>query len=153
MAKMYEAMSKDVECAIGILKKRFPVLKYGIRVGKVETFNNIVHGSAILHNMLLWHDGLCELDFNRVSWAAASHRSDAGSRPVATASRPDVSQLSHRATITSELGWEVEDNHLELQQRLEEHFTYMYRRHLVEWPEIRTRDTLGDEDAMRHHED
>ena len=129
-----------------MLKKRFPVLKYGIRVGKVETFNNIVHGSAILHNMLLWHDGLCELDFNRVSWAAASHRSDA-------ASRPDVSQLSHRATITSELGWEVEDNHLELQQRLEEHFTYMYRRHLIEWPEIRTRDTLGDEDAMRHHED
>lgn len=53
-----ESMRKDVECAFGIIKGRFRILKTGIRLHGVETCDRIWLTCLALHNMLLEIDGL-----------------------------------------------------------------------------------------------
>ncbi|KAG7368322.1 plant transposon protein [Nitzschia inconspicua] len=55
-----EAMRKDVECAFGILKGRWRVLKAGVRVHGVEVADKIFKTSVALHNWLLEVDGLAD---------------------------------------------------------------------------------------------
>ena len=42
-SEMMESMRKDVECAFGILKGRFRILKYGFRIMDRAQINNVVH--------------------------------------------------------------------------------------------------------------
>lgn len=51
---------KDVECVFGILKKRFLILKYGLRLRDIASIQSVILACAILHNMLLKFDGLHE---------------------------------------------------------------------------------------------
>jgi hypothetical protein len=53
-------MRKNVECAFGILKGRWRILKTGIRVRSLDTADNIWYTCCALHNMLLTKDGLNE---------------------------------------------------------------------------------------------
>ena len=53
-----ESMRKDVECTFGILKKRFSVLKTGIRLGSIAQSDKVWRTCSALHNLLLFHDGL-----------------------------------------------------------------------------------------------
>jgi hypothetical protein len=53
-----ESLRKDVECAFGILKGRWRVLKTGIRVHNTEAADNMWLTCCALHNMLLDVDGL-----------------------------------------------------------------------------------------------
>ncbi|KAG7345391.1 plant transposon protein [Nitzschia inconspicua] len=55
-----EAMRKDVECAFGILKGRWRVLKAGVRVHGVEVADKIFKTCVALHNWLLEVDGLAD---------------------------------------------------------------------------------------------
>ena len=48
-----ESVRKDVECAFGILKKRWRVLKLPMRVRRKYNAENIFTTCCILHNMLL----------------------------------------------------------------------------------------------------
>ena len=53
-----ESMRKDVECTFGSLKKRFAVLKYGLRSGSIEQCDKLWLTCCALHNLLLFHDKL-----------------------------------------------------------------------------------------------
>ena len=51
-------MRKDIECTFGIMKQRFHVLKYGIRLHKISNSDKVWSTCCALHNMLLFIDGL-----------------------------------------------------------------------------------------------
>ena len=53
-----ESMRKDIECTFGIMKQRFHVLKYGIRLHKISNSDKVWSTCCALHNMLLFIDGL-----------------------------------------------------------------------------------------------
>ena len=53
-----ESMRKDVECTFGIIKKRFSILKTGIRLGSISQSDKVWRTCCALHNLLLFHDGL-----------------------------------------------------------------------------------------------
>ena len=55
-----ESMRKDVECAFGILKGRWRILKTGIRLHSIASADKIWLTCCALHNMLLHVDGLDE---------------------------------------------------------------------------------------------
>lgn len=53
-----ESMRKDIECTFGIIKQRFQILKYGIRLHKLSNSDKVWSTCCALHNMLLFVDGL-----------------------------------------------------------------------------------------------
>jgi hypothetical protein len=53
-----ESMRKDVECAFGILKGRWRILKTGVRLHATQSVDQIWLTCCALHNMLLEVDGL-----------------------------------------------------------------------------------------------
>ena len=53
-----ESMQKDIECAFGILKGRFRILKYGMRFRKVEHCDMLFKTLCAVHNFLIKEDGL-----------------------------------------------------------------------------------------------
>ena len=53
-------MRKDVECAFGILKGRFRILKAGVRLHSIRSVDMVWLTCCALHNMLLEVDGLDE---------------------------------------------------------------------------------------------
>ena len=53
-----ESMRKDVECTFGIMKGRFCLLRYGLRLKSIETCDQLWLTCCALHNMLLYEDGL-----------------------------------------------------------------------------------------------
>jgi hypothetical protein len=59
-SKWLERMRKYVECAFGILKGRFRILKTGVRVHGVEATDKIWLTCCALHNFVLEADGLNE---------------------------------------------------------------------------------------------
>ena len=56
-----ESMRKDVECTFGIMKQRFSVLRYGVRLGSIKNVDEIWLTCCALHNKLIFID---ELDKN-----------------------------------------------------------------------------------------
>jgi hypothetical protein len=57
-SKWVESLRKDVECAFGILKGRFRLLKSGVRCEKVTDVDKVFKTCVALHNWLLSYDGL-----------------------------------------------------------------------------------------------
>ena len=55
-----ESLRNDVECAFGILKGRWRVLRAGIRVHGILTCDRVWLTYCVLHNILLEIDGLSE---------------------------------------------------------------------------------------------
>ena len=53
-----ESMRKDIECAFGILKGRFRILKYGLRFPRVDKCDKLFKTLCALHNFLIKADGL-----------------------------------------------------------------------------------------------
>ena len=53
-----ESMRKDVECTFGSLKRRFAILKYGIRLSSIEQCDKVWRTCCALHNLLLFYDNL-----------------------------------------------------------------------------------------------
>ena len=53
-----ESMRKDVECTFGILKGRFCILRYGLRIQSIKRCDQLFLTCCALHNRLLFIDGL-----------------------------------------------------------------------------------------------
>ena len=53
-----ESMRKDVECTFGIMKGRFCILRYGIRLRSISKCDAVWKTCCALHNRLLFVDGL-----------------------------------------------------------------------------------------------
>jgi hypothetical protein len=62
-SKWVESMRKDVECAFGILKGRWRILKTGVRVQGVEACDKVWLTCCALHNWLLFKQ-------NKIKWPA-----------------------------------------------------------------------------------
>ena len=71
-----EIMRKDIECAFGILKGQFCILKYGMIFQKVEECDMVFKTLCAIHNFLIKEDGL---DTNRMGYEEA-HAEDKLSR-------------------------------------------------------------------------
>ena len=61
-----ESVRKDVQCILGIMKKRFIFLKNPIRLHNPWQIDRIVVTCALLHNLLLDHDGVDDLQEEEV---------------------------------------------------------------------------------------
>ena len=53
-----ESTRKDVECTFGIMKGRFCILRYGVRMESIDRCDKLWATCCALHNMLLSVDGL-----------------------------------------------------------------------------------------------
>ena len=53
-----ESMRKDVECTFGIMKQRFSILRYGVRMEKIKNVDEIWLTCCALHNKLIFIDEL-----------------------------------------------------------------------------------------------
>ena len=51
-------MRKDIKCTFVSLKRRFAMLKYGIRLGRIEQCDKVWRACCALHDLLLFHDKL-----------------------------------------------------------------------------------------------
>ena len=51
-----ESMRKDVECTFGILKQRFSILRYGVRLSSIKQVDQVWLTCCALHNKLLFLD-------------------------------------------------------------------------------------------------
>ena len=49
--KRHESVRKDIECAFGILKKKFTILAHGINLRDLDTIKNVVRTCVVLHNV------------------------------------------------------------------------------------------------------
>ena len=63
-----ESVRKDVECAFGILKCRFRVLRSRILLRNKDDINNFFFACCILHNVLLKDDGWADRHTNPAFW-------------------------------------------------------------------------------------
>ena len=70
-SKWVELKRKDVECAFGILKGWWHILKTGIRVQGIEVVDKVWLTCCALHNWLLQIDGL-DVDWDMTSLPAQS---------------------------------------------------------------------------------
>ena len=59
-------MRKDVECAFGILKIRFRLLRNPVVYQDADTISNAFKTACMLHNMLLEYDGLNEFNWENM---------------------------------------------------------------------------------------
>jgi hypothetical protein len=74
--KYLESVRKDVECTFGILKSRFRILKYGMRIADRDVINCVIATCAGLHNELLEHDETSiyrTLDYEALDHVDADH--------------------------------------------------------------------------------
>ena len=60
LSELIASMKKHVECAFGILKGRWRVLRYGIKLWGINNTNKIWLTCCALHNWLLEIDGLTD---------------------------------------------------------------------------------------------
>ena len=83
-SKWIEALRKDVECAFGIMKGRFRILKTGIRLHGTEAVDDLWATCCALHNMLLEADGLSAEWENGVKsdWEGEMGNHDAADIPM-----------------------------------------------------------------------
>lgn len=97
-----ESLRKDVECAFGILKGRWRVLKTGIRMHNSEVADNIWLTCCALHNLLLYVDGLSDGWRNGVPshWELESGEFDESEVPDAIRRLVDPSGANSRAIRT-----------------------------------------------------
>ncbi len=56
-SQLIESVRKDVECTCGILKKRFLILKFPIRLHDADQIRNPFVTCCVLHNLILRYDG------------------------------------------------------------------------------------------------
>ena len=101
-SKWVESMRKDVECAFGILKGRWRILKTGIRM-QGESADMIWLTCCALHNMLLESDGLDDAwssDWTADSELNSSHEEDREAMPISMRRLYDREMLSRNYDAT-----------------------------------------------------
>jgi len=104
-SRWVESMRKDVECAFGILKGRWRILKTGMRVHGVDVVDRIWLTCCALHNWLLEEDGLDQpWDGPLGEVDAADIATLPGEIPQAIAARLGVDALTPRNFDLSGMG-------------------------------------------------
>ncbi len=141
-SKRIESTRKDVECAFGILKGRWRILKLPVNLHSKQVIDAVVWTCVILHNMLLTNDGM-RLAWERdVAWDGVDglHGEDDTEDLPAASSLRAAGRVLAPDTDFSRVGLpgvddvEVDQQHFVLRDRLVEHFAVAQRDALLEWP-------------------
>ena len=153
-SEFLESMRKNIECTYGILKKRFNILKVGTRGRKVESCDNIFLTCCVLHNMLLFEDGLTNWETDErennnpsLSEIYALNRLElpSNTRQFGTSNEVDSQCLEEKFTckdhynisratvhgeqIVSKMKYET------FYKLLVQHFDIRFKRHSIKWPQ------------------
>lgn len=140
-----ESMRKDVECTFGILKKRFTVLKHGIRLNSISECDKVWKTCCAIHNKLLLIDGL------DVGWdeSKKSMNNDSDDDIDIPFSMKRLNRHQENQTIHS--GFKYDDNYFNkytkngkrivrkiplevFQERLIHHFDIRFKNNDLTWP-------------------
>mmetsp|Transcript_29950 Transcript_29950/g.34794 ORF Transcript_29950/g.34794 Transcript_29950/m.34794 type:complete len:335 (-) Transcript_29950:47-1051(-) len=148
-----ESMRKDIECTFGILKGRFAVLRYGIRLQSIEKCDQLYVTCCALHNRLLFIDGLDKgwKDGVESNWEREYRDDNRGEIPFAV---QRLNRLHNNDNVQSQD--DNDDNTVEtidfhkyevngkrivskmplsiFQNRLIENFDIRFRRNDIQWP-------------------
>lgn len=159
-----ESMRKDVECAFGIMKGRWRILKSGIRLHSIESVDMIWATCCALHNMLLEVDGLDEpwdgvriptsewdgeigdMEYDDVPFAMRRAFSPSDIRAYDTSATGNAA--IQRNQEVGDVGEANADNDNDVREvrklslaffrsKLVEHFGIVWNRHEVVWPSRR----------------
>ena len=134
-SRWLESVRKGVECCFGRLKRRFRVLALPLQCHNKKAAEGMFKSAAVLHNMLLSHDGLdsqweAECDEEEDGqWAAACKHKCRGQTMTVC---PDTGWScaggwAHCAAEAAEQGF------FELRKGLKTHFAIAFARGEVQW--------------------
>lgn len=135
--EVIESARKTTECVIGILKARFWFLKNPLRIHSKECIRDVVYTCAILHNMLLHHDGFDKL-WTEEDWLTqdpvnTDDERDANVTKTPFLIRPERLQEYHLPTREKyDEPVQVEDAHFELKGALIKNLRYLWDKGEVE---------------------
>ena len=147
-----ESVRKDVECVFGILKSRFRILKQGFLFQTQAMIDTVFFTCAILHNMLLEHDGLANRWDEDVAWDMLNPQAGVGDdgydidglgSTCQTRCQQEQRILSRVQRWESATGIEYEGNEVveevellfeDKRQMLCNHFQIAYGKGEVSWP-------------------
>ena len=130
-----ESVRKDVECAFGILKIRFRLLRNPVVYQDAETISNAFKTACMLHNMLLEYDGL-----NEFNWENMDPDDDIvdDADPVIVVEDHDLPEpflvLVDRAPRPQNYVAYHSYKYDTVRDALKDHFYWKYLRGEVEWP-------------------
>lgn len=150
-----ESMRKDVECTFGIIKKRFTVLKTGIRLGSISQCDKVWRTCCALHNLLLFHDGL-DKDWEAGIKMNSSSRKVNEKLPFALdrLTRNKENVTNNHTTYQKDyfkkysLGGKRVVSKIPLdifQERLVHHFDLRFKKNDIKWPQRKKRKIKTDE--------
>ena len=125
---------KDVECAFGILKQRFRILKIPLQFRSAATIDAVFRSCLVLHNLILVADGRRfvgfgrSMDLHKDADGYGAHSSLCGSR-IARGPRPSLT-VTPDTDVTSIGLWdadvpEIDPDFESRRAALKEHFFYL----------------------------
>ena len=154
------SVRKDVECAFGILKKRFRMLRLPFLVRDAIDIEKIFKTCMIIHNMLLIDDGLNSIGDLDGDWLTedvnAFLAKKKGSRSIGFCGvrHPETAEtdFTHVGRYYNHHGHPDDDpvapGYHEKKRVLLDHFIYYRSRHKINWPlkaaQVRPRDVGAD---------
>ena len=140
-SEMLESLRKDIECAFGILKQLFAILKYGARVTSMETMDHIFLTCCSIYNQRMRQLGKDE------PWQNILDHSDETEEEVGFFKRmvemhKNVPEAEVGLPLDVEL--DIDDNsdenvevgpsHDVRKQMLINHFSYCAQNKMIKWP-------------------
>ena len=139
-------MRKAVECTFGVMKKRFRILRRDMECREPETIESTFKACCALHNILLRHDKLNTVGYNRADWVPAREVIDRcnieGDRAKHTVRGPR--NMSGTAS-------QREAGHSILREELIAHYAHLCKRREVGWlrtgAEVRARPGFLEAEA------
>jgi hypothetical protein len=123
-----ESMRKDVECTFGIMKRRFRILTFGVRVQGLEYLDDVWYTCCALHNWLLREDGLDQ--GWEETWTSSEATEVDEDMSQATIGRVDGA-VSIGSNVTKQ---ECDEGYVGRRQALINHYAFKKANRLVSWP-------------------
>jgi hypothetical protein len=117
-----------LECTFGSLKKRFHILKNGIRLHSVDYIENIFVACCIFHNMLLDYDDWDGREMYN-QYDVPSYEEDKNNHT----SSANKSHTSDYITVGLAVTRTSKNQLNKWRKSLIEHFTYMKNNKLIQW--------------------
>jgi hypothetical protein len=126
-----ESVRKDVECAFGILKIRFRFLRGFVVYQDADIIENAFKTAAMLHNMLLKHDGLDDFNWDNIDPDGDLQDDELIIPPTVEDNDVDVAPVQvpldlmvHRPAYVR---YSPDNYHL-IREAIKDHFNYQYNR-------------------------
>jgi hypothetical protein len=136
-SEMLESLRKDVECAFGILKAMFAILKYGARVTQMETMDDIFITCCSIYNQRMRQLGKDEAWENVLNRTNDDSDEEVGFFNRMLALHADVPE----ADVGLPEDVDVAQEHVEIgpmhdsrKTMLINHFSYCAKHKMIKWP-------------------